>query len=149
MEDIKIPEVVTEEYLNGFKYQDLPKVFEKIGIKEVFKPGTKKAELIAQAVDQASKLKKIKESGAKEEDIATQLEILNQKSSIEKIELEKVELEEKSIKEESNIKALKEKGLSKEDIVKNINIININLKMGIPSQRESLLQKKKYLESLL
>lgn len=149
MQEIKLPEVITEAYLSNFKYQDLKIVFEKIGIKDVFKGGTKKEELIKEAVDQAAKLKKLKDSGIEDEKLDEQLKILNEESAAEQAELAANLLQESIKEEENKVEELKERKLTKEHIEKNIQIIDMNLKMGIPSQRVSLIQKRKQLKALL
>ena len=145
---------INQEYLEALKYGDFKKEFEKLGISAVWKPGTKKAEMVQDALRQLKKLKELKAEGTKEEDLEKEAEKQAAKLK-EKEEKAAFELEKKRKKAErkANKEALvkvEKKEHSIETLEKALRNTNANLgNAPSNSARQVLLNKKQQIMNLL
>jgi hypothetical protein len=145
---------ITEEYLKSVKYGDFAELFKELGIESVWKPGTKKDKLVAEALKQLRTLADLKKKGLTEDDAAKQLEIETAKrlEKEEKARLKKIDKDNKKQAKdaENKVEKVVKQKFTKVQLEAGIKNINANLK-NAPSKafRHSLLTKKNTLLAAL
>lgn len=143
MSDVKIDEA----YFDAIKYGDFQKEFEKLGIPSVWQPGTKKADMIQEAIKQLATLKNIQKENVSDEEAQKILEIENQKRLEKEAKLkeeERLAKEAKKQKEaEKEHKKVKKANVSKDTLLTNLANIDANLKNNPSESVRLILLKKK------
>lgn len=126
-------DAVNENYLGKFDYQDLEKVFKKLGVPAAWKAGKKKVDMIKEAMSQLTFLKSALDTS---------------ETKTEKVV--EVKAEVKEVKKETVAKAVnidtEQKIINLKQRIKNI---DANLDNNVVSHRTILLQKRKEAEDEL
>lgn len=144
--------VITKEILMAVNYGvDLKNKFKEIGVEAAWKAGKKKEELIDSALVMLTQAKALKEQGTDETDVDAALKLKEAKDAEdkEKEEVRKSELIEKAAKVVS--KSLEDIVASLSSEILESNLINIesNMRLNIPAQRDTLLNKKHIIQAEL
>ena len=141
------------ETLSNVPYSSLYETFESLGIKECWKPGTKAKVMIKEALDKIAIMKSLETNGKTDDEIKDEAEKeFDKQAEANKSAAEDAELIEAKKRKEVELKQInkiKEMKLSPEQIEKNLALIELNLKNGVPAQRNILLNKKKVLLEML
>jgi len=141
--------IETYESLSEIDYHLLKEKFETLGVKEAWKPGTKKKDMIKTALEKLKLVQSLKDSGLEGEELK---EAVKEKEEViqgikQKEEVKKAEIQEAQEKEV--VKELESKEYSQEVIQDNLDRINLALKKCIPTHRTILIKKKELLEKQL
>jgi len=157
MENVEVVDIQkVKELLESTPYQKLREVLSEQGIVDAWKPGTKKAAIINEALKLYEKTRtalreeaiKKSEEEAKEEESTEAKD--SQLEAGDEVIVPSVQVQnpDKLIPEFAKTKLIK-KGLSKEVLEKSLKNIEANLRNGAPAQRAILLAKKQEIEYLL
>lgn len=144
---------ISKEELEKVPYQNLLKKFTELGIKSVWKAGTKKVVLIKAALDKIESINKIisENKDIKEEDIEKKLELEEVKDKdLKEEELvttakDKADKEKKIIEEETN----ELNNYSSKQLHEMLLNLNHNLNHGLEVHRDILLKKHSILKDFI
>ncbi len=135
-----------KELLENTPYQKLKDILDEQGISKAWKPGTRKADIIANALELYKEVKdEARKDALKDQDPETPVEKDPEKAILPPVEPDS---ETKIIPQYAKSKLIAD-GLSKEVLEKNLKNIDANLKNNIPSHRAILLAKRQEIEDLL
>lgn len=146
---IDVVEPATEESLMAVEYKNLLATFDHLGVKDAWKPGSKKADMVKNALEKLNVVKAFTNAGKSDKEIKEALDNIDENKAKIKAAEDLKAAEEEEVKQTKVVKSLEDMELSKEEIEKNLELIGRNLKGGVPKQRAVLLNKKNILLKML
>lgn len=146
---MKNTQVVSAETLKQVKYGDLLAKFTELGIPEVWKPGSKKAKMIATAVEKLAIVRSLEDRGLNQEEVQEELVKVEIKQQEVKQQKEVEVAQAQEAKDQAVVKKVEKAALTQDQIKSNLRVIEQNLMSNVPAQRTILLLKKEALLALL
>lgn len=148
--EVKTP--ATKESLEKVKYQDLKETFTVLGVPEAWKPGSTAAKMIANALEKLAVIKDLENKGLEGEELKEAADA-KQAENDEKVKQMQAQEDEAKQEADNAEKAdyrdqVKSMNLSELQAAKAIQTIDANLKNGVPSQRQILLNKRAVLKEM-
>lgn len=145
---------IDQSYLEAIKYGDFLEEFKKLGIPDVWKPGSKKADMVQEALKQLAELKTLKEKGVDDKDIVKKQAIeaakRKEKEDKEKLKLEKEKKKAELKLKKDELKKAEKKEYSVEQIESSLRVTNSALRnRPTDGARQVLLDKKQQLMNML
>lgn len=141
--------LVTQEELEKVAYGDLLKKFKELGVESAWVPGSKKKDMIKNALDKLVIVKKMIDVGLDQEAIESQLELAEQKKAEDKLKEKVAKEKEKEDAEQAVVKEIFEKKMDLPTLHKVLKNIDANLNGGASTHREILLKKRNVIQTLI
>ena len=140
---------ITAQSLKEVKYGDLLAKFTELGIPEVWKPGSKKAKMIATAVEKLAIVRSLEDRGLNQEEVQEELVKVEIKQQEVKQQKEVEVAQAQEAKEQAVVEKVEKSKLTQDQIKYNLRSIEQCLMANVPAQRTILLLKKEALLALL